>query len=222
MSGHSGDCPCPRCGKTCETYDDWKPHTVTSGTCPYCGYYWYTEMKVLSDHERAEYRDEQNEIIGEELDWPPDDELDQIKIKEFDERFCPSKEAEMVSEAVQKIISKSPEEKTEAEKILEYLLTLLPSRHDYFPHDEEKYDNIKDAVDEMIEYIEKEFLGKALCISCKGAKSPTDSDWELCNSCYKEAMDGQEEVSSCPECGHNMIDHGTGETCEGCGHTDTN
>ena len=144
MSGHSGDTPCPRCGKTADTYDDYKPHTVTRGTCPYCGYFWHTAMEVMSDEERAEARDEHEEIIGEKLTWPTDGELNLEMIKRFDKRFSPEIRPDIQAE-------------NQAKVIREYVRTLFPSRHDYLPHDEEKFDTITTVVENMLEFIQEKF-----------------------------------------------------------------
>jgi hypothetical protein len=48
MSGCSGDGPCPRCGKTMDTYSDYKPFDYVSGECMYCGFYYYVECRIMS------------------------------------------------------------------------------------------------------------------------------------------------------------------------------
>lgn len=48
MSGCSDSNPCPRCGKTMDTYSDYKPFDMCSGECMYCGFYYFTDCRVMS------------------------------------------------------------------------------------------------------------------------------------------------------------------------------
>lgn len=81
----------------------------------------------------------------------------------------------------------------------------------------------KEKIKTFDEWIHPQIHEDKRCISCQKMKceSEMNQDKELCNLCYKEAMDSIEPANPCPECGYAMIDHGTGETCEGCGHMDT-
>lgn len=133
MSGHSYDETCPRCGSpNMNCYADHKPVNCGHGTCLYCGFQYYTKVEVMSNLELESARAEHNDDFDTDEVYPYREELNQEKIKMFDDWIHPTINID---------------EKTE---------------------------------------------------------------------------DSQPTVELCPECGHRMIDHGTGETCEGCGHTDTN
>jgi len=107
MSGTSGDQACPRCGKPLETYDDWKPHTTTSGRCPHCGYYWYTGIHVASDSGLKQMRDEYEENTCEEgIKWPDrNKDLDQERIKAYDNQIYPTMDEEISEQAREYIAS---------------------------------------------------------------------------------------------------------------------
>jgi len=83
MSGVSGDEPCPRCGATMQTYDDWRPFTMHEATCLTCGLHIYTGVEILNKEQLEMARQEYNEGIDE---TPVYAEVDagRKEIKEFD------------------------------------------------------------------------------------------------------------------------------------------
>jgi DNA-directed RNA polymerase subunit RPC12/RpoP len=61
MSGCSDSGPCPRCGAEMSTYSDYKPFDYLSGECANCGFYYFTEYRVLNKKRLKALREERKD-----------------------------------------------------------------------------------------------------------------------------------------------------------------
>lgn len=58
MSGFSESSTCPNCGKSADSYTDWKPFNYSILTCMYCGLRIYPTNDYMNLEELNEYRAE--------------------------------------------------------------------------------------------------------------------------------------------------------------------